>query len=216
MVTFSLQTGFEEATSAVSIAPLDNALILLQQFGFFRVILPFLLIWGIFYAILLKTKVLGDPAEQQVKNIAGVIATVAGFLFITYTPVVEAIAILLPQASFLLVVALLVLMTLAFIIPNWEEKSNEFAGYPLVALIIFVLLIFVGIVGFAVGENVPILYNLSALLSGQIAFAIPEEALNTMIALGLILGIPLAVIFFMVRGAKKDDKDEKYIRLKEK
>ena len=119
MVTFSLQTGFEEATSAVSIAPLDNALILLQQFGFFRVILPFLLIWGIFYAILLKTKVLGDPAEQQVKNIAGVIATVAGFLFITYTPVVEAIAILLPQASFLLVVALLVLMTLAFIIPNW-------------------------------------------------------------------------------------------------
>lgn len=200
MVTFSLQTGFEEATSAVNIAPLDNALGLLQQFGFFRVILPFLLIWGIFYAILLKTKVLGE--DQQAKNIAGVIATVAGFLFITYTPVVEAIAVLLPQASFLLVVALLVIMTLAFVVPNWEAQVATLRGPHLVVLSIFVLLIFLGIVGFAVGENVPALYNLSALLSGRIAFAIPEEALNTLIALGLVLGIPLAVLYFMTRGAR--------------
>src|SRR3989344_5937535 len=129
MVAFSLQTGFEEPASALNIAPLDNALGLLQQFGFFKVVLPFLLIWAIFYAILLKTKVLGED-NQQTKNIAG---------------------------------------------------------------------------GFAVGDKVPALYSLSALLSGQIAFAIPEEALNTMIALGLVLGLPLAVILFMTRHEKKKE-----------
>ena len=181
MVAFSLQTGFEEPANALNIAPLDNALGLLQQFGFFKVVLPFLLIWAIFYAILLKTKVLGDDS-QQTKNIAGVIATVAGFMVITYTPVVEAIAILLPQASFLLVVALLVIMTLAFIVPNWTEQVNTLKGKHLVVLSVFIMLIFLGIIGFAVGDKVPALYSLSALLSGQIAFAIPEEALNTMIA----------------------------------
>jgi len=204
MVAFSLQTGFEEPASALNIAPLDNALGLLQQFGFFKVVLPFLLIWAIFYAILLKTKVLGDDS-QQTKNIAGVIATVAGFLVITYTPVVEAIAILLPQASFLLVAALLVIMTLAFIIPDWEEKVKTLRGPHLVVISVFILLIFLGIVGFAVGDKVPALYSLSALLSGQIAFAIPEEALNTMIALGLVLGLPLAVILFMTRHEKKKE-----------
>ena len=204
MVAFSLQTGFEEPASALNIAPLDNALGLLQQFGFFKVVLPFLLIWAIFYAILLKTKVLGDDS-QQTKNIAGVIATVAGFMVIVYTPVVEALAILLPQASFLLVVALLVIMTLAFIVPDWQKKTEGLSGSYLAGLSIFVLLIFLGIVGFAVGDKVPALYSLSALLSGQIAFAIPEEALNTMIALGLVLGLPLAVILFMTRHEKKKE-----------
>jgi|SRR3989338_387481 len=203
MVTFSIQEGFAEAGTSTGIAPFDNALRLLQDFGFFRVVLPFLLIFGITYAILIKTKVLGDSDNATTKNIAGVIAAVAGFFFVVYTPVVDALAVLLPQASFLLVLALLVLMTLAFIIPGYESKSEDMPKWAIGALVVLVILVFLGITGFAVGDNIPILRDISLALTGQVNLpALPQEAIDNLLAIGIVLILPLLIIWFMTRSGK--------------
>ena len=209
MVTFSVQDGFEQTASSLGVAPFDNTLGLLRDFGFFRVVLPFLLVWGITYAILIKTKVLGDSENPTTKNIAGIIAAVAGFFFISYTPVVEAISILLPQASFLLILALLVLMTLAFIIPDYDTKSKNIPKWGVGILVFLVILVFLGITGFAVGDNVPILKQISLGLSGQVDLPpLPEDAINQLLAIGIVLILPLLVIWFMVGGSKKQTNSQ--------
>lgn len=201
MVTFSIQEGFAEAGASTGVAPFDTALRLLQDFGFFRVVLPFLLIFGITYAILIKTNVLGSTDNPVGKNIAGVIAAVAGFFFVVYTPVVDALAVLLPQASFLLVLALLVLMTLAFVIPDYEEKAKGAPSWALGALAVLVILVFLGITGFAVGDNIPILRDFSLALTGQVNLPeLPQEAIDNLLAIGIVLILPLLIIWFMTRS----------------
>ena len=83
----------------------------MSEFGFFRVVTPFLLIFALMYGILLHTKVLGDVTENAwVRNVAAIISLATAFLVISYTPVVDALSVLIPQASFLLVVVLFLIM----------------------------------------------------------------------------------------------------------
>src|SRR3989344_1004630 len=95
----------EIAQVVTTASPVDNVLNLLTAFGMFRVVLPFLLIFAILYGIILKTGLLGNisgaDAQPQVKSIAAIISLATAFLVIGYSPVVEALATLIPQASFL-------------------------------------------------------------------------------------------------------------------
>src|SRR3989344_34018 len=124
------------------ISPLDSVLSLLTDFGFFRVVLPFLLIFAIFYAIILKTGVLGKESDSWEKPTASIISLVAAFLVIAYSPVVNALTVLIPQASFLLVIALLVLMLFTFI----GFQPTDMFGKPskwMLVIVIPLIIIFV-------------------------------------------------------------------------
>lgn len=177
---------------------------LLQDFGFFRVVLPFLLIFAVFYGILLKTKILGEPDEARTRTIASIIAFVVAFLVIAYTPVVDALATLLPQASFLLVVIMLFLMLLAFIVPKWETNLAENPWWWGIAAIVLII-IFLIIVGTSVGENVPVLHGFAQFMIGAIPVELTAEAINVLIGLAIVIGIPLLVIaLIMIAGREKE------------
>jgi|SRR3989338_142866 len=181
------------------ISPLDNVLSLLQQFGFFRVVLPFLLIFALFYAVILKTGVLGKEADKWTKSTASIISMVSAFLVIAYTPVVNSLMIIIPQAAFLLVIALLVMMLFTFI----GFKSEDMFGKPSKwtwLIVLPLILIFLGIIGFSVGPEVPLLYGISQGLMGGVELT--PETINLMIGLGIVLGIPIIIVVAVVWGSK--------------
>ncbi|MDY6778129.1 MAG: hypothetical protein SVU32_05660 [Candidatus Nanohaloarchaea archaeon] len=55
-----------------------------QEFGFFNYVVPFLLVWILFYGILKKINIFGETA-----NIDEVLSIIAAFLVVSYTPFVE-------------------------------------------------------------------------------------------------------------------------------
>jgi len=185
----------------------EAVLDLLAEFGFFRVVLPFLLIFAIFYAVIYKTGILGKPGDPWTRNIAAIISLVAAFLVISYTPVVEALAVLIPHASFLLVVTMLFLMLLAFIVPKWEEKVEKASWWWILAAIVL-FVIFLAIVGTSVGERVPALYAFAQFMMGEIPIELGPETTNMLIGLAIIIGIPILVIALIVLGAKKAPEEE--------
>ena len=115
MVTFLAQAAAE----GMGVAPLDNVITLLTQFGFFRVVLPFLLIFSLMYALLMKTGILGDAANQGwVKGTVAIISMTVAFFVISSTPVVNLMMTFIPQASFMILAAFFLLVILMFVFPG--------------------------------------------------------------------------------------------------
>jgi hypothetical protein len=193
-IDFALQ-----AAQQVAAGPLDQALGLLQEFGFFRVVLPFLLVFSLVYALIIKTGVLGKSGEGPTNAIAAVVALVAALATIIYTPVVNALALLLPQASFLLVI--LVFLLIMFGMFGITEKSIGDAKWIAIPVGIILVLIFLAITGFAAGPSIPLLYGISQGLMGNIAIEIPEESIGLLLGFGVILTVVLGIIFLVTRAS---------------
>lgn len=199
MVTFLAQTAVEQATG---IAPLDNVLTLLTQFGFFRVVLPFLLIFALVYAILMKTGILGTPDKSWVKGTSAVISMAVAFFVISSTPVVSLLMTLVPQASFILVIALFLLMIVTFVLPE-NYLTGKIDRKWFIPIVIILIIVFLGIIGSAT-PDIPFLSGMSQFLMGNIP--LPElgaDAVNTIIAVLVMFGIPLVIIGMVIWGSNK-------------
>ena len=203
----AIQFSLQEATQAAAAGPLDKVIELLQNFGFFRVVLPFLLIFAIVYAILMKTKVLGDPSTQGfAKTASAIIALVIAFLVIVYTPVVNTLGTLLPQAGFILVVVVLILMVLAMFGITFEPQAGEKFPPWAAAIAIIVFILFLGVIGVAAvnpktGEPyIPILNTFGQFLIGAIPFELTAETWATLAGVIIILVIVGGTIFAVTRS----------------
>ena len=181
----------------------EHVLELLETFGLFRVILPWLLIFAIFYAVLMKTKLLGDTeANTTVKNINAIIAAVAGFLVIAATPVVEALNALIPQAAYLIVVCLLFMMAMAFFVKT-DTIEGLFANKKLLGIILLVFVfIFLGIIDMTAGFHIPVIHELVLVCMGQAPLVIPYFPVDVLVSLLVIIAIPLLVIYFIMAKKK--------------
>lgn len=89
----------------------------LQEVGAIDIFLPFILVFAIVFAVLEKTKVLGEKS-----NINVVVAFVIGVLLVAQPSVVAIINQFLPNVSLILVVALMLLLVLSMI------AGKEFGG----------------------------------------------------------------------------------------
>lgn len=199
MVTFLAQT----AEAATGVAPLDNVITLMQNFGFFRVVLPFLLIFSLVYAIIMKTKVLGDPeANAWVKGTGATISMAIAFFVVASTPVVNMLMTLVPQASFILVVALFLLMIITFVLPE-NVMNGSVDRRWLIPVVIFLIFVFVAIIG-ASTPDIPRLNGISQFMMGNMA--LPEltpDVVNLIIAVIVMFGIPLVIIGMVIWSNKK-------------
>jgi len=106
-----------------------------SDFGIYDVALPFLLVFTIVFAVLQKSKILGDKA----KNFNVVIALVIGILFVRNTQLVTLINRFLPNVSIFIVIFLMLLLLLAIFIK--EEYAGWGNGMLAVAGIVSVLAI---------------------------------------------------------------------------
>ncbi len=106
----------------------------LEDMGFYQVVLPFMLVFTIMFAILQKIKLFG----ADTKNINVVVAVVIAFFVVRVTSIISIINQFLPKVSMIVLVLLMFLLVLG-IFGSGELKG--WSGWPF----------FVGMIGAVLG-----------------------------------------------------------------
>ncbi len=109
---------------------------LIRNEAFFTLVLPFVLIFTIVFAVMQATKILGGK-----KNIDAIIGLVFGFLLIRNQTIVTTINTFLPNISLLVVVILMILLVIGTFMGH-TEWSHGVKGLAAVLAVIVVLWIF--------------------------------------------------------------------------
>jgi uncharacterized membrane protein YecN with MAPEG domain len=106
---------------------LDNAIQFLRAFGFFNVVLPFLLIFTIVFGVLEKTKIFGTEKfkDETVprRNLNSVVSFCIAFFVVAASNVVELLQVSLPIIA-LVLVAIIVFLLLFGSMMNTEELKE--------------------------------------------------------------------------------------------
>lgn len=112
---------------------LGNSLVLLQQLGIYDVVLPFLLVFTIMFAIFEKTKILGTEGEKKLpkKNLNATASFVIAMLVVASSQLVEYITAISSQVVILLLVGILFLLLIGSVYKEGEIGAeglkNDFA-----------------------------------------------------------------------------------------
>jgi hypothetical protein len=126
--------------------PLGQAVQFLKDFGLFDVVLPFLLVFSIVFAILEKTMILGSEkvGDKTIpkRTINTMVAFVVGMIVIAMNEVVNAINEALPNVVLLLVILISFLMLVGTLYKQGEFSFTEkHPGWTMAFIIIIFILI---------------------------------------------------------------------------
>jgi len=170
---------------------LGTVLDFLQEFGFFDVILPFLLIFTVVFGILEKTKIFGvdevDGKKYPKKNINAMVAFAIGFFVVAAKEVVASLKVSLPNVALVLIIAICFMMLAGSFLGDKEFSFEERRGWLIfltVIMFIAILLIFLNSLGW---------------LSAIIAYIIAN---TSTVLLPLVLLIVVVVTILFVVGKK--------------
>ena len=180
-------------------AVFQHVIDLLVEFGFFAVLLPWLLIFAIFFGVLQKTGILGDK-----KNINAIVALAAAFFVVAATPIVDALNNLIPAAAYLIVAALLILMVLGFFVENVGSGMVS-KWYTKLGLAILIIIIFLGVIDYTSPANIPVVHQLVVFFlgGGSGGGGVPgvpginEESLKIFAAIALMLIVIFGTIYYI-------------------
>src|SRR5574342_110744 len=114
----------------------------LVDFGFVDVILPFLLVFTLTYAVLQKTRVLGEEDKKPKKRLNAMLAFVLGFIAVLATHLLNVINILIGYMVLLLIVGLLLAIVLGLAGAEGGHKNRFFIA---LMIILFALFVFYGL-----------------------------------------------------------------------
>jgi len=101
---------------------LGNAIAFLQDFGLFDVILPFLLVFTLVFAVLEKTKIFGMEGTHSRKNLNAMVAFSIAFFVTASVNIVTAFQVALPWVSLVLVILVSFLLLSGVM---FEETSTK-------------------------------------------------------------------------------------------
>lgn len=132
-------------------SPLEIAVNFLKDFGFFDVVLPFLLVFTIVFAVLEKTMILGKEKvggeDKPKKNIDAMVAFSIALFVVAASNIVAVLQQSLPMVTLVLIVIIcLMLLTGSFMgTEEFSFKNYKITKYFLVFFIIIaVAMIFLG------------------------------------------------------------------------
>lgn len=132
-------------------SPLAGAIEFLNDFGFYDVVLPFLLVFTIIFGILEKTKIFGTENKKPKKNINAMIAFVIALFFVASTNLVAGARELLPNVVVLLITLMSFMMLVGFFYADKEFSFEQHKFWKVFLTIIF----FIGIVLLALHAFTP-------------------------------------------------------------
>jgi hypothetical protein len=163
----------------------------LMDSGFFEVVLPFILIFTIIFAVAQKAKLFGDASKKFNVLIAFAIGMIAVWQHYSYKgsqwDVISMLNQALPQVSFVIVAVVMLLLIWGLFGSKNQMGSNKFGGIVAIASIGIILWIFGSSAGFG-------LYDLPWWLSDPSTYS-------------LVIAI---IVFALVIGyITKDPKDPK-------
>lgn len=127
---------------------LEQTIRQLEAAGFYQVLLPFILVFTIIFAVLQKVKLFG----QNSKNINVVIAILIAFFTIRAASVVALMNQFLPKVSAIVLVIMMLLVVLGI----FGISGDSWTGWPFFAAV----LISIMAVGWSVFSSIPGLGNL--------------------------------------------------------
>lgn len=132
------------------VSPLQNAVTFFKDFGLFDVVLPFLLVFSIMFAILEKTRILGTEKikgeEVTKRSLNTMVAFVIAMIVVATNKIVTAINETLPNVVFIIIAFVAFLLMIGVFFNTGEfnfAKSNPKAmiGFTIVSLILLVLIV---------------------------------------------------------------------------
>lgn len=178
------------------------------KLGIYDVILPFLLVFTIVFAILEKTKVFGleeiEGKKYPKKNLDAMVAFVVAFFVVASSKLVEAIT----QISSQVVILLLLSVFFLILVGSFAKETEEgfFLGSPWKGT--FFAIMFIGIVG--------IFLNAIKTEDGQTWLSWIMEFISTKwntdwVASLILIGFVIGMIALITSGGgpKKEKKEEK-------
>lgn len=125
-------------------SPLSNAIGFLNNFGFYDVVLPFLLVFTIVFAVLEKTRIFGTEGEKKLpkKNINAMIAFVIALFFVATPKLVSGVQESLPVVAVVLTILMSFMMLVGFFYSDKEFSFENNKGWK----IFLTFVMFIGIV----------------------------------------------------------------------
>ncbi|QQG39144.1 MAG: hypothetical protein HYS32_01660 [Candidatus Woesearchaeota archaeon] len=184
------------------VSKLATALQFLEDFGLFDIILPFFLVFTLVFAILEKTRVLGEEDGKPKKNLNAMVGFVVGLLVVATASVVQIFNKALPNVIILLVVSVFFLILIGTFMAsgelNFKATHGNWYWLFFVLLLLGILLIFLAAVPFR-GENF-LVFSLDWIKDnfGGAAFGSI-----------VILIISIFAIWFITSSGKKEEKGGK-------
>jgi|TARA_Y100000310_G_scaffold101298_1_gene99299 hypothetical protein len=125
-----------------------EALVFFGEIGIYDVVLPFLLVFTIVFAILEKTKVFGteevDGVKVTRKNLNAITSFVIGFMVIASSRLVEIISDISSQVVILLMLSIFFLLLVGSFYNAEDFKDGVFLNKPWNT--IFMIIMFIGII----------------------------------------------------------------------
>jgi hypothetical protein len=125
-------------------SPLATAIEFFKNFGLFDIVLPFLLVFAVVFAILEKTMILGKENDKPKKNINSMVAFVIALLVVSTNKIVSVLNEALPNIVLLIFVLICFLMLLGTLLGSGElDLMQKHKGWYTVFLIIIFIAIIV-------------------------------------------------------------------------
>jgi hypothetical protein len=142
-------------------SPLQNAIDFFREFGLFDIVLPFLLVFTLVFAILEKTRILGVEGEGKTaapkKNIDAMVAFVFALIVVATNKVVTTINAALPNVVLLIVIFVSFLLLVGVFAKTEEmdfrSKHRGYYNFFIFASLIAILLIFLGSITNSSGQS---------------------------------------------------------------
>ncbi len=188
------------------VSPLGKAIEFFRDFGLFDVILPFLLVFTIVFAILEKTRILGTvktkEGEVPNKNLNSMVAFVVGLLVVATANVVRTINESLPNVVLIIVISVSFLLMIGIFL---KTEELDFSSKHKKWYIAFMIIMFIAVIA--------IFFNSIYTSKGDswlevILFFIVTEWSGAVFTSILFLIIMIAAIIFITKsksGGKKED-----------
>lgn len=187
-------------TPAESASVFRGTLDFFNRLGVYDVILPFLLVFTIVFAMLEKTRIFGTEkvGGQEItrKNLNGMTAFVAAFFVVASTQLVAVINEVLASTVLLLLLSICFLLLVGSFHSGKEEFSLKGKWKTLFMVIMFVgiVLVFLHALGW-----LEVIYN-------YLFFKFDTVIVSSIILLAIVVGF----MFYVTRepGRKKEEKEE--------
>jgi len=185
----------------------EGIMSILKNFGFFDIILPFILIYALMFGILAKTQILGDPFEKEnearakfVRSIISLISLSIAFLVVGAYNVVLRIQEFVPYAVlYILAVFILLVSMSAFYLPTGGKiEKGDFEKYRRVILVLSIIIF-----------SILTLVSLGIISVQSIQSGLESGFNSEIIGLAIVFGFIAFVIYWMTKGEKGEKKEAK-------
>ena len=186
------------------VSPLESAINFFKEFGLFSVVLPFLLVFTIVFAILEKTKVLGTEGkkdeEHPKRQLNAMVAFVIGMLVVATNQIVTAINKALPNVVLLTISIICFLMLVGVFYKTGEldfaGKHSAWTKYLIIVVFIILVLIFANSIQKT--EN-------QSYLDFVLSYVI-ENFNGTVVTSIIFLIVAIAAIIYVTNSTSKGEK----------